>query len=245
MKILKDIPYLEESEAQALDVYLPDTDPSSVFVYFHGGGLSHGDKRSAERFAAYLTARGVAVVSANYRMYPDAKYPDFIYDSAAAVKWTKENLGRDLTDGKIFVGGSSAGGYLSMMLCFDEKYLASVGLSSSDIAGYFHDAGQPTAHFRVLTEREIDDRRIIVDESAPLYHVEADKNYPRMRFIVSDNDMQNRFEQTMLMLSTLKHFGYENYDSVVMKDSKHCSYCGKTDEDGESLFGKMIYDFVK
>ena len=37
-----------------------------------------------------------------------------------------------------------------------------------------------------------------------------------MRFIVSDNDMTNRYEQTMLVLSTLSHFGYKNYDHVVM-----------------------------
>jgi hypothetical protein len=65
-----------------------------------------------------------------------------------------------------------------------------------------------------------------------------------MRFIVSDNDMENRFEQTMLTLSTMKHFRYTGFDHVIMRDSKHCSYCGKRDENGESVFGKMIYDFI-
>ena len=187
MKIIRDIPYCEPYHAEELDLYLPDAEIESVFVYFHGGGLSHGDKKSAQRFASYLTERKIAVVSANYRMYPNAKYPDFIYDAAAAVKWTKENLMETVKSGKIFVGGSSAGGYLSMMLCFDKKYLESVGLSNADIAGYFHDAGQPTAHFRVLVERGIDDRRIIVDESAPIYFVGESASYPKMRFIVSDN----------------------------------------------------------
>ena len=244
MKIIRDIPYAEESAAQELDVYMPEGKAEKVFLYFHGGGLERGDKKSGDRFADYLTERGVAVVSANYRMYPDAKYPEFLCDAAKAVKWTKKFIDDTYPGAELFVGGSSAGGYISMMLCFDKRYLLGVGLSNSDIAGYFHDAGQPTAHFRVLMERGIDDRRIIVDESAPLYFIGTEPSYPRMRFIVSDNDMENRYEQTMLVLSTMRHFRYEGFDHVIMQ-STHCGYCGKRDENGESIFGKMIYDFIK
>ena len=245
MKIIRDIPYAEESAAQELDVYMPEGKAEKVFLYFHGGGLERGDKKkSGDRFADYLTERGVAVVSANYRMYPDAKYPEFLCDAAKAVKWTKKFIDDTYPGAELFVGGSSAGGYISMMLCFDKRYLLGVGLSNSDIAGYFHDAGQPTAHFRVLMERGLDDRRIIVDESAPLYFIGTEPSYPRMRFIVSDNDMENRYEQTMLTLSTMRHFRYEGFDHVVMQ-STHCAYCGKRDENGESIFGKMIYDFIK
>ena len=240
MNLTQDVVYGNDSEAQKLDVYLPKDSVRAVFVYFHGGGLERGDKISAERFAEYLTERGIAVVSANYRMYPDAKFPDFICDGAAAVRWTKDNLNCE----KIYVGGSSAGGYISMMLCFDKSYLADVGLSNSDIAGYFHDAGQPTSHFRVLKEKDIDSRKVIVDRTAPLYFVGEEVSYPPMRFIVSDNDMENRYEQTMLMISTMRHFGYSAVDHILMENSKHCSYCGKRDENGESVFGKMIYDFI-
>ena len=244
MKIVRDIPYAEDFPLQNLDVFMPEGKADKVFLYFHGGGLERGSKASGDRFADYLTERGIAVVSANYRMYPDAKYPDFLVDAALAVKWTKNFIKETYTEAELYVGGSSAGGYMSMMLCFDERYLSSVVLSNDDISGYFHDAGQPTAHFRVLMERGIDDRRIIIDDSAPLYHVGRAPAYPRMRFIVSDNDMENRFEQTMLTLSTMKHFRYTGFDHVIMRDSKHCSYCGKRDENGESVFGKMIYEFI-
>lgn len=131
-----------------------------------------------------------------------------------------------------------------MLLCFDLRYLQEVGLSNKDIAGYFHDAGQPTAHFRVLKERNIDSRRVIVDESCPLYHVGVQTDYPPMRFIVSDNDMVGRYEQTMLMLTTLKHFGVENVDHVVMHGG-HCAYIAARDETGESVFGRMIWEFLQ
>jgi len=244
MKKHADIVYENAVPEQTLDIYLPDnTDVSAVFIYFHGGGLESGDKISAERFAPYLTERGMAVISANYRMYPKYKYPDFVYDAASVTAFVNEYARRELKCEKIYVGGSSAGGYLSMMLCFDRKYLESVGIDNSQIAGYFHDAGQPTAHYSVLRYQGISHRRVIVDETAPLYHVGLEEGYPPMRFIISDDDIKGRYEQTMLMLATLDSFGYTGYDHVVMH-GKHCEYCRMFDEDGVSVLGKMIYDFI-
>jgi dipeptidyl aminopeptidase/acylaminoacyl peptidase len=243
MKKISDIVYGEHEGAEMLDVYLPDSAATSVFVYFHGGGLDHGDKEDAKFFAPYLCDRGIAVVSANYRMYPDAEYPDFIYDSARAVAWANAYMREKLGCEKLYVGGSSAGGYLSMMLCFDKTYLASAGIDNSIISGYFHDAGQPTTHFNILKkERGLDPNRIIVDEAAPLYHIVPDENYPPMRFIISDNDMKNRYEQTMLTISALKTFGYENVDHVLMH-STHCKYVTTIDDNGESVFGNMFLEF--
>jgi hypothetical protein len=72
----------------------------------------------------------------------------------------------------------------------------------------------------VLKELGKDSKRIIVDETAPMYFVGMDETYSPMLFIVSDDDMFGRYEQTMLMLSTLRHFGYGNYDCVV-KNGTH------------------------
>ncbi len=229
--------------AQLMDVYIPDGKVSSVFLYFHGGGLEAGDKKSMEKVFPFLVKRGVAVVSANYRMYPEAKYPDYLIDAAEAVAWTKRYAQEELECSTLYVGGSSAGGYISMMLCFDCRYLAGVGLDNSAVCGYFHDAGQPTAHFNVLKNRGVDPRRVIVDETAPLYYIGMEESYPPMRFIVSDRDMENRLEQTQLVLSTMKHFGYTHYDCVLMEGT-HCEYCGKLDEQGDSVLGQMIYDFI-
>jgi len=243
MNTVKDIPYRKDNTSLTLDVYLPDAGVRSAFLYFHGGGLEKGDKKSAAVFAPYLTERGIAVLSANYSLYPSARYPDFIRDAAYAVRMAFNYMKEKLSCERLYVGGSSAGGYLSMMLCFDRRYLSEVRLSNADIAGYFHDAGQPTAHYNVLKHSGIDSRRIIVDETAPIYHVGCEESYPPMRFIVSDNDMKNRYEQTMLLLSTLSHFGYTRFDHVVMH-GRHCEYCKKYDEQGDSILGKMVFDFI-
>ncbi len=244
MKILKDIPYfLPTDPLRLLDVYLPEKANGILFFYVHGGGLETGDKEEIMPAAQYLTEKGYAVVSINYRMYPAAHYPDFLWDAAQALHFVKKHLA-DYQAEKIFVGGSSAGGYISMMLCFDPQYMARYHMSNADIAGYFHDAGQPTAHFRVLKERGVDGRRVIVDDSCALYHVGTQDFYPPMRFIVSDHDLQNRYEQTMLMLSTLRHFGISHVDHVLMHGN-HCAYIGARDEKGESVFGQMIQDFLE
>lgn len=243
MNVISNLCYSEKSK-QYLDVHLPENTEFPVMLYFHGGGLEAGDKASGKDFFDYMVSHGIAVVSANYRMYPNAKYPDFIEDAAAAVAWVFKNMGNYGKIKGIYVGGSSAGGYLSQMLCFDKTYLSRHGLNTTDITGFIHDAGQPTCHFNVLRERGIDTRRVIVDESSALYHIGADDQYPNMLVIVSDNDIENRYEQTMLLISTLKHFGHKDNVKLKIMNSTHCAYVRTADQNGENIFGKLVAEFI-
>lgn len=241
-----DIPYCDIGHKnQVLDIFLPEAENFDVFIYFHGGGLKSGDHHDCP-FAEFLTQNGVAVVSVQYRMYPTAKYPEFIMDAAAAVAWTLDNIGNYGKLNKVYVGGSSAGGYLSMMLCFDKRWLAPYGISPNDINGYIHDAGQPTKHFNVCVEEGLDSRRVIVDETAPLFHIGTSDNYSPMLFVVSDNDIENRYEQTMLTINTLKHFGYD-MRKVELKVTQggHCVSLSRNDNEGDNLFAKIVYGFIK
>ncbi len=243
MRKISDISY-GPHELQKLDLYLPDGESFDLFVYFHGGGFKDGDKARQSWIYEYLACHGIAAASVNYRMYPDAKYPDFIEDCASAVAFAREDAKKYGAVKKTFVGGSSAGGYASMLLCFNYELLGAHGISPEEMGGFFHDAGQPTSHFNVLVEKGYDNRRIIVDETAPLYYIEGGKNYPPMQFIVSDNDIPNRYEQTMLVLSTLKHFEYdESHISHKLMHSTHTAYRGWM-EDGESVYGRMIAEFI-
>lgn len=80
-KSIENIPYSSQNGPQLLDLYLPEGKNFPTLVYFHGGGLEGGDKQG-HPFIPYLASRGIAVVSANYRMYPEARYPDFVQDAA-------------------------------------------------------------------------------------------------------------------------------------------------------------------
>ncbi len=230
---------------RSLDLYLPDTESFPLFVYFHGGGIVEGDKgRDGRCLANYLVPRGIAVASLNYRMYPSAKYPEFIYDCAEGVAFLKSELGERIE--KLFVGGTSAGGYISMMLCFNCEYLARFGLSNSDIDGYIHDAGQPTVHFNVLKERGEDTRRIVIDGAAPLYHIRAAENYPPMLFIWSDNDIPCRAEQLSLTVATLKAFGYDMAEvDRIVRHGTHVHYAIPNGDADEFELSELIYPFIK
>lgn len=246
MKVLKDVSY-GEKERNTLDVMMPDGKVEAFFVYIHGGGLNSSTKYVPT--PEIFNMNNIAVVALNYTMYPSekyperrAKYPEFIDDCAKGVRWAYDYMLENTDCKKFFVGGSSAGGYISMMLCFDRRYLEKYGMSNDMISGYVHDAGQPTTHFRVLMEEDkMDNRRIVVDERAPLYYVGVEKEYPPMKIIVSDDDMQNRYEQTVLLASTLRHFGYKDYDIQIMRGN-HCKYF---DKERNFLLGNIVVGFIK
>ena len=227
-----------------LDLHLPEKSEFDLFVYFHGGGLCGGKRGGVEPFAETLAERGIATATVEYRMYPNAKFPDFIEDGADAIRWLKDNISAFGSCKRVLVGGSSAGGYISMMLCFDSRFLERVGMKPTDIDAYIHDAGQPTSHFNVLKELGRDSRRVIVDETAPMYFVGEAEKYAPMLFIVSDNDMFGRYEQTLLMLKTLEHFGHKESIRLEIMHGEHCSYVYSKDGQGKGVLANVILSFL-
>lgn len=244
MRKFEDIKY-GSLPSQVLDVTLPDSDEFTVYIHLHGGGYEHGTHK--EKFIPDLVEKGIAVVSGEYRKYPEAKYPEFIEDGASVVNRALSDMHKYGKVKGFYVGGSSAGCHTALMLCFCRKYLEKYGISNKDIAGYFFDAGQPTVHFNVLKEMGENPKRVVVDERAPLYYVGEEENYPPMEFVVSDNDIANRYEQTMLTLGTLKDFGYDmsKISLNFIKNSRHTEYGEKFDENGKSIYAEMIYNFIK
>ena len=239
MEIIKDIIYgTEAPESQVLDLYLPDDTEADLFIYFHGGGLEHGDKSC--KIVDNVFARGKAVISANYRMYPKAAFPDFLEDAAMVVNWAKEHISEYKKVNKIFIGGSSAGAWLTAMLALDPQYLGKYGIKTTDITGYIINSAQMTTHFNVLRERGIHTKRIMVDEAAPVYFVNENTVFPNMYIIVSDNDMACRLEQNLMFIKTLEMFGCPAEKRVykLMEGFKHCQY------DGNEDFADILCDYM-
>lgn len=253
MKTIFDIIYDENYPYDCvMDVFTNDTcDSENLFLYFHGGGIEGGSKNDTRDFCRYLfdLNNDISIVTADYRMYPDAKFPEFIDDCSVAVKWLMSEKNDKVRFKKLYIGGSSAGAYLSMMLCFDKNYLEKHGINSlRDVAGYIFDAGQPTAHFNVLYERGLDSRLVRVDEAAPLYFIDSEFEktlsdilvVPKFLFFVADNDMENRLEQNLLLMRTMRHFGL-NADKIeyhLMNGFGHCGYTGNPE------FSRIICDFI-
>ncbi len=100
-------------------VYRPSSDASlPVIVYFHGGGWVIGDIESHDTVCHRLAAGVPAVVvSVDYRLAPEHRFPAAVEDCDAATAWVSEHaeeLGGDTT--RLAVAGDSAGGNLAAVV---------------------------------------------------------------------------------------------------------------------------------
>ncbi|WP_227935370.1 alpha/beta hydrolase [Alkalihalobacillus deserti] len=97
-------------------IYTPEGEgPFPLFVYYHGGGWVIGDLETADASCRMIANKtGRVVVSVDYRLAPEYKFPVPLNDSYAALKWVSENAASiNGSDSNIAIGGDSAGGNLS------------------------------------------------------------------------------------------------------------------------------------
>jgi acetyl esterase len=108
--------YPGPSGPQPLRIYVPDgATPLPVVVYFHGGGFVGGGLDVVDEPArALANDLGAIVVTASYRLAPEAKFPAATDDTFAALKWVAEHVDEFGGDrARIAVMGDSAGGNLA------------------------------------------------------------------------------------------------------------------------------------
>jgi acetyl esterase/lipase len=76
-----------------------------------------GDKqRESQRMKYRLACQGWVVISANYRLNPEGKFPDFLIDLKRVIAWARsEGLAFGVDPERIFLAGSSAGAHISAM----------------------------------------------------------------------------------------------------------------------------------
>tara|TARA_B100001123_G_scaffold6009_1_gene7674 strand:- start:458 stop:1375 length:918 start_codon:yes stop_codon:yes gene_type:complete len=97
-------------------IYTPDGDgPFPILAWYHGGGWVVGDLESADGVSRSLCAGGqCVVVSVDYRLAPDTKFPGPAEDCWAATTWAVNNAAEINGDpARLAVGGDSAGGNLA------------------------------------------------------------------------------------------------------------------------------------
>ena len=202
-----------------LDIYYPmKTSGMPVVIWFHGGGLTGGQKSIPDG----LKDAGFIVVAPNYRLIPNVKIDDCIDDAAEAVAWVFNNIkeyGGDSS--KIFVSGHSAGGYLTSMIGLDKKWLKNYEIDADSIAGLIPYSGQAITHFAHRRINNIPELQPTVDEYAPLFHIR--KEAPPYIIITGDEDLElyGRYEENLYLWRMLKLVGHPDVQIFKLDGHNH------------------------
>ncbi len=135
-RVASAVPYGDHPR-QRLDVYAPrgaGDVKRPVVVFFYGGAWSSGS-RGAYAFAgrAYAGEGFVAVVP-DYRLVPEVRFPAFVEDGAASLRWVRDNIARYGGDpARVTVAGHSAGAHIAALLALDPRWLRGAGVASGFI----------------------------------------------------------------------------------------------------------------
>jgi acetyl esterase len=116
-----------------LRIYTPESEgPFPVILFIHGGGWVVCDLDTHDNICRVLTNRSKSiVVSVDYRLAPEFKYPAAVEDSYAALKWISENIKTYNGDpSKIGICGDSAGGNISAAVALLSRDKGGPGISS-------------------------------------------------------------------------------------------------------------------
>ncbi len=240
----EDLPYYPEAARQAdpyigerclLDLYYPaETEGFATVVWFHGGGLTAGNKQ----IPVALREKGIAVVAVNYRFSPRAPAPAYVEDAAAAVAWVFRHISTYGGDPEqVFVSGYSAGGYLTSMVGLDKHWLARHQVDADRIAGLIPFSGHAITHFTIREERGIPGTRPVVDDLAPLYHVRPDA--PPMLLITGDRELEllGRYEENAYLLRMMKVAGHP--------DIRHYELDGYSHDMAEPAFPLLLREIER
>lgn len=142
-RIERDLAYGTDPR-QKLDLYVPDNLPASapVLLFFYGGSWEGGSKSYYKALGQAFASQGIVVAVADYRVYPQVRYPAFVEDGARAFQFLHTHVAAHGGDpARLFVSGHSAGAYIAMMLAADPRYLRAAGADPAWMRGVIGIAG--------------------------------------------------------------------------------------------------------
>ena len=237
--------YAEDKDR--LDVFMPEGVPNApVVVYFHGGALQAGTKAIGEGLARQLAARGIGLVTANYRLSPTVMHPAHMEDATAAFAWTRKHIASYGGDpDRVFLSGHSAGAYLAALLALDPSYLEAHGLGLSDVRGVI-----PISPFLYVEDPDVAPRRPkTVWGTDPEVWLQASVTpyvggkKPPMLLLYADGDDTWRREQNQRLAAELTAKG-SKAAAIEIADRTHGSINSKMADDDDPGMRKVA-EFVE
>lgn len=126
-----------------LDVFAPAARRDGpIVLFFYGGAWTGGDRSTYEFVGTALAARGITTVVADYRLFPQVRFPGFVEDAARAYAWVDRHLAH--AGGRrrpIWLMGHSAGAHIAAMLAVDPQWIAQAAPQAARPAGLVGLAG--------------------------------------------------------------------------------------------------------
>ncbi|KTB67915.1 esterase [Pseudomonas fluorescens] len=217
---------------QELDIYRPAPAIANapVVVFFYGGSWNSGSRDDYGFVGEALASRGIVVVIADYRVYPQVRYPAFLQDGAQAVAWTHQHIAEYGADPqRLYVMGHSSGAYNASMLALDARWLNAVGLSPAIFKGWIGLAGP--YDFLPIENKDVRPVFFFPDsppESQPINHVSADAP-PSLVMASTDDNLVNPTRNTGGLANKLRaagvpvemfYFGRTNHQTLVASLSR-------------------------
>lgn len=145
ISVLKQLSY-GPHHRQKLDIYLPENIKrrSAINLFLYGGSWRWGS-RNRYAFIGYALAKhGFAVAVADYRLYPEVRFPTFNTDAAQAVAWLLENHSSFGLTQSLNVLGHSAGAHIGCSIILDPMYLDAHNFSEEYIGKFIGLSGPYT-----------------------------------------------------------------------------------------------------
>lgn len=219
-----DIPFTQKQDSLShhrlkLDIHHhTDSKDLPVIVWFHGGGLTGGQKF----IPAELMDQGYVIVAPNYRLIPDVTVSECIDDAAEAVNWVINNIAEYGGDPlQIFVSGHSAGGFLTSMIGLDKSRLEKYGIDADSLAGLIPYSGQVITHFSDRKSQGIGELTPWVDRNAPLFYVRKDA--PPYIIITGDaeQELYGRYEENLYMWRMMRLAGHPDVKIFKLDGYNH------------------------
>jgi acetyl esterase/lipase len=153
--VVRDLAYGADPR-QKLDLYVPDAPPPKmpVILFFYGGSWESGTKNLYLALGQAFASKGIMVAVADYRLFPQVRYPAFLEDGANAFTYVRTHAARYGGDpARLFLAGHSAGAYNAMMLVADKRYLQKAGADVGQVCGVIGIAGP--YNFLPLTDKNL------------------------------------------------------------------------------------------
>jgi len=228
---VKDVSYIPSSgnpvkDTPKLNIFMPGRSKEKlpVLIFVHGGNWNTGSKDTYGFYGRNFARKGVVTVIPDYTLSPQADYNDMAKEIAAAIEWTKQNIGKYNGDpDNIFVTGHSAGGHLVALAVMNPKYgidpMAISGIILNDAAGldmknYLED-NPPTAENDYLATWTNNPKKW--QDASPIYYLN-DKTPPFLVY-VGDKTYESIKVANQRFLKDLKK--YQPKTDIIHVNKKH------------------------